>query len=42
MDWLLNINELTPGEQVGSRLLNMVVFGIFIVISLLSPVACRH
>ena len=34
MDWLLNINELTPGEQVGSTLLNMVVFGIFIVITM--------
>lgn len=34
MDWLLNINELAPGEQVGSTLLNMVVFGIFIVITM--------
>ncbi|UVE94946.1 cation acetate symporter [Dietzia sp. B32] len=34
MDWLLDINELTPGEQVGSTLLNMVVFGIFIVITM--------
>ncbi|AWH94810.1 solute symporter family protein [Dietzia psychralcaliphila] len=33
-DWLININELTPGEQVGSTLLNMVVFGVFIVITM--------
>ena len=24
-DWLININELAPGEQVGSTTLNMVV-----------------
>ena len=34
MDWLINIRELTPGEQVGSTLLNMVVFGIFIVVTM--------
>ncbi|GLB64610.1 cation acetate symporter [Dietzia sp. NCCP-2495] len=34
MDWLINIRELVPGEQVGSTLLNMVVFGIFIVITM--------
>ncbi|MET3859148.1 cation/acetate symporter [Dietzia sp. 2505] len=33
-DWLINIRELTPGEQVGSTLLNMVVFGIFIVVTM--------
>src|SRR5699024_4787264 len=30
----ININELTPGETVGSTLLNMVVFAVFIVISM--------
>ena len=34
MDWLININELVPGEQVGSTLLNMIVFGVFIVITM--------
>ena len=34
MDWLINIRELVPGEQVGSTLLNMVVFGIFIVVTM--------
>lgn len=34
MDWLINIRELAPGEQVGSTLLNMVVFGIFIVVTM--------
>ncbi|HMT48672.1 cation acetate symporter [uncultured Dietzia sp.] len=33
-DWLININELVPGEQVGSTVLNMVVFGVFIVITM--------
>ncbi len=33
-DWLININELTPGETVGSTLLNMVVFAVFIVITM--------
>ena len=34
MDWLINIRELAPGEEVGSTLLNMVVFGIFIVVTM--------
>ncbi|WP_010542116.1 solute symporter family protein [Dietzia alimentaria] len=34
MDWLINIRELAPGEQVGSTALNMVVFGVFIVITM--------
>ncbi len=34
MEWLLPIRELMPGEEVGSTLLNMVVFGIFIVITM--------
>lgn len=34
MEWLINIRELAPGEQVGSTLLNMVVFGIFIVVTM--------
>ncbi|EFV92947.1 acetate permease [Dietzia cinnamea P4] len=34
MDWLININELAPGEQVGSTLLNMAVFAVFIVITM--------
>ncbi len=34
MDWLINIRELVPGEEVGSTLLNMVVFGIFIVVTM--------
>lgn len=34
MDWLINIRELAPGEQVGSTVLNMVVFGVFIVITM--------
>ncbi|KAA0916935.1 cation acetate symporter [Dietzia sp. ANT_WB102] len=34
MDWLININELVPGEKVGSTLLNMIVFGVFIVITM--------
>ena len=33
-DYLLNIHELVPGEAVGSTVLNMVVFGIFIVITM--------
>ena len=33
MEWLV-IRELMPGEEVGSTLLNMVVFGIFIVITM--------
>lgn len=33
-DWAINIHELTPGEQVGSTTLNMIVFGIFIVITM--------
>lgn len=33
-DYLLDINELVPGEAVGSTVLNMVVFGIFIVITM--------
>ncbi|MBB1032238.1 cation acetate symporter [Dietzia sp. SLG310A2-38A2] len=33
-DWLIPINDLVPGEQVGSTLLNMVVFGVFIVITM--------
>ena len=34
MDWLINIRELTPGEQVGSTALNMIVFAVFIVITM--------
>ena len=34
MDWLININELAPGEQVGSTLLNMAVFAVFIVVTM--------
>ena len=34
MEWLIPIRELMPGEEVGSTLLNMVVFGIFIVITM--------
>ena len=34
MEWLINIRELAPGEEVGSTLLNMVVFGIFIVVTM--------
>ena len=34
MDWLINIRELIPGEQVGSTTLNMVVFAVFIVITM--------
>ena len=33
-DYLLDIHELVPGEAVGSTVLNMVVFGIFIVITM--------
>lgn len=33
-DYVLNIRELTPGEAVGSTTLNMIVFGIFIVITM--------
>src|SRR5690625_2624718 len=34
MEWLIPIRELMPGEEVGSTLLNMVVFGIFIVVTM--------
>ncbi|WP_314038522.1 cation acetate symporter [Dietzia sp. CH92] len=34
MDWLINIRELAPGEQVGSTLLNMSVFAVFIVVTM--------
>ncbi|MGN0101096.1 MAG: cation acetate symporter [Dietzia sp.] len=34
MEWLTNIRELAPGEQVGSTLLNMSVFAVFIVVTM--------
>ena len=34
MTTLLAINELSPGEEVGSTTLNMIVFGVFIVVTM--------
>lgn len=34
MDWLIPIRELAPDEQVGSTLLNMAVFAVFIVVTM--------
>lgn len=34
MDWLIPIRELNPGDQVGSTVLNMAVFAVFIVVTM--------